>query len=246
MRYTRPKASEQHGAHTMTARSTKQACRNAFMNLIHEHPYGSITVGDIAREAGISRKSFYNYFDNKYGLVNWILYAEMTKIRKAPLDQGLDVAFKSFLDFFATDRPFFSAALSDDSPEGLGQYYTDLLYEIARPTLSRILRTTLNGEDEVERALSLLVQTARNLTVTWLNDPHASSSDDLVDFSHRILKALAATTSAEHASLGEPTTHTPMQNLSRETRNPAPQAVAIRIPKPDSALRLAARRGTAH
>lgn len=212
------------------------------MNLLHEHPYRSITVGSIAREAGISRKSFYNYFSNKYELVNWILYAEMTKIRKAPLDEGLDVAFESFLGFFATDRPFFSEALSDDSPEGLGRYYVDLLYEIAHPTLASTFRTTLTSEDEVERAVSLLAEAARNLTVTWLSDPHASSSGDLIDFLHRAFDALTVRTSPERASLEGPPVHAHLQEPSQEPQGSTSQPATIRIPKPDSALRLTAQR----
>ncbi len=222
----------------MTARKTKRACRDAFMTLIHERPYRTIAVGDIAQVAGISRKTFYNYFRSKYELVNWILYSEMTKIRKAPLDQGVWVAFKSFLDFFDTDRAFFSEAISDASPDALGRYYTDLLHEIFFPALADGFRSSLRNEEEIDRAVTLLAETGRILTVRWLDDPRKPSASEFIGFLHRCLDALAAMSCAERSARESVAVCAYAECLLGTDWAPVPQPGTTRLAKPDSPSRL--------
>ena len=48
---------------------TKKAIRSAFAKLLSEREYNDITVTDIAEEADINRKTFYNYYRNTEDLV---------------------------------------------------------------------------------------------------------------------------------------------------------------------------------
>ncbi len=45
----------------------QSAFENSLLKLMSEKKYSDITVTDIARQAGFSRKSFYHYFDRKDG-----------------------------------------------------------------------------------------------------------------------------------------------------------------------------------
>ena len=55
---------------------TKLALASAMQRLMTEQPFERISVSDICAACGMSRKSFYYHFRDKYELVNWIYYTE--------------------------------------------------------------------------------------------------------------------------------------------------------------------------
>lgn len=52
---------------------TKSLLADAFLRLLVTKTLNKITVQDIADEAGVSRKTFYYYFQDIYDLMEWIL-----------------------------------------------------------------------------------------------------------------------------------------------------------------------------
>lgn len=56
----------------MIARGRKQ--------LLETKSFTDITIGDIARHCKMSRNTFYYHFKDKYDVINWIFYTEITPI----------------------------------------------------------------------------------------------------------------------------------------------------------------------
>ena len=50
----------------------KDAIANSFVELADEKPFRQITITDIIRKCGISKQTFYNYFRDKYDLMNYV------------------------------------------------------------------------------------------------------------------------------------------------------------------------------
>lgn len=55
---------------------TKKAIAVAAKGLTKEKPFDKMSVGDIAKEAGINRQTFYYHFQDKYEMLSWIYYNE--------------------------------------------------------------------------------------------------------------------------------------------------------------------------
>lgn len=55
---------------------TKKALAQTMKELMAKQPFSKISVGDICDACGMSRKSFYYHFRDKYDLVNWIFDTE--------------------------------------------------------------------------------------------------------------------------------------------------------------------------
>ncbi|HEY0167256.1 MAG TPA: helix-turn-helix domain-containing protein [Jatrophihabitans sp.] len=60
--------SEQLGLREQHKRRTRDTINAAAMSLFFEHGYDSVTVADIARQAGVSVATVFNYFDTKEDL----------------------------------------------------------------------------------------------------------------------------------------------------------------------------------
>lgn len=60
---------------------TKQALAEAFKRLLQTKSFQHITIGDITREAGFNRQTFYYHFKDIYDLLSWAFAQEMTMLR---------------------------------------------------------------------------------------------------------------------------------------------------------------------
>jgi Transcriptional regulator len=59
------------------ANITKVAIASAIKQLMEKTPFDRITTTDIIDKCGISRKTFYYHFQDKYDVVNWIFMVEI-------------------------------------------------------------------------------------------------------------------------------------------------------------------------
>lgn len=63
-----------------TAAFTKYMVAKGTKELLQTKDFEDISVGDIARHCHISRNTFYYHFKDKYDVISWIFYSEITPI----------------------------------------------------------------------------------------------------------------------------------------------------------------------
>ena len=61
---------------------TEKAFQEAFLNLAENNKKVSLTVSDIAEEAGYSRNAFYAHFESKEQFIIWLIRNEAMELRK--------------------------------------------------------------------------------------------------------------------------------------------------------------------
>ncbi|MGV8058639.1 MAG: TetR/AcrR family transcriptional regulator C-terminal domain-containing protein [Smithellaceae bacterium] len=66
----------------------KFALALSFKNLINYKPLDKITVQDIVKKCGVVRRTFYNHFNNKQDLINWIYETNAYNIRSKFMGSG--------------------------------------------------------------------------------------------------------------------------------------------------------------
>lgn len=57
---------------------TKRVLADGIKEMMQTTSLNKISVGDISQHCGISRNTFYYHFKDKFDLVNWIFYTEIT------------------------------------------------------------------------------------------------------------------------------------------------------------------------
>lgn len=79
--------------------------------LMVKHLFEKITIKQICDETGVIRATFYNYFEDKYDCLNWIVYHDVIENNSEKLEAG-DVtgAFSDLLKTVDENRAFYSSA----------------------------------------------------------------------------------------------------------------------------------------
>lgn len=179
--------------------TTKRKFANALRVLMQEKPLAKISATDIATQAGLSRKSFYNHFQDKYDLINWICYTQFVQARESVLSGNAWDTFGSFLELFATDPRFFSSAMQDMSQNSFGQYFSDMLFELVYGVTASSFRAKGVDDKWVGLAVSALVEDARLAIVIWLDDGDEPNPKELLWFLKAASTAFASMVCFEQA-----------------------------------------------
>lgn len=108
---------------TRGAKRTLDALSGAMFFLLSEKSFEEITVGELCEQAQYPRATFYNYFDDKYDLLNycWLSLAERIRLSEyhhAPENEMLYLFFDRIYAFTKQNNELISRVLSHNPEVG--------------------------------------------------------------------------------------------------------------------------------
>ena len=164
---------------------TKKAIRNAFAKLLCEKDIDKITIKDIADTADINRKTFYNYYNGVYQIIdeieNEIIETLEASIEGLAAEEYLKNPYKIFdkiTEAISQDMEFYENLLKMNTNLGLFQKIVDLLKEhikeavldkvsIDRDRLNVMIEYTISG---MIAAYKSWFKSDRHLTLQEISD----------------------------------------------------------------------------
>lgn len=78
-------------------KAVDQQLAESFKQLVCKHPIEKITVKEITDGAGVIRPTFYNHFQDKYELLEWIISQDLIEPIKPFIRSGMIVQAMTFL-----------------------------------------------------------------------------------------------------------------------------------------------------
>ena len=109
---------------------TKKALAASMKELMEEMPFSKISVGDICEKCGMSRKSFYYHFKDKYDLVDWIFYTEYLSLLQDKNYTELRDFFLDTCTYFYVNRAFYINAFGVEGQNSFAEFFSETLQSI--------------------------------------------------------------------------------------------------------------------
>ena len=157
----------------------------SFKKLARTRPIEKITIREITDEAGVIRPTFYNHFQDKYELLEWIIKRELIDPIEPLLDNGmLKEALILPLTTMEKDKAFYTRAVN---LEGQNSFSETLKKAIAEMALSRLNRKKI---DELlpykdwltaERVADYFSAALCYAIIEWVKDDMRVPMNELVD-----------------------------------------------------------------
>ncbi|MDI3537916.1 MAG: hypothetical protein PWP30_2398 [Eubacteriaceae bacterium] len=108
---------------------TKKALADGFKELLKIKSFEKITIADITSKCGLNRQTFYYHFQDKYDLINWIVYQEGILMVKK--DLTIDNWYQKVSELLKTmkkDKLFYQTTLKDIE----GTEFSNYLFSVTR------------------------------------------------------------------------------------------------------------------
>ena len=167
---------------------TKRALATALRELMETMPFEKINVARIAAQCGMSRKSFYYHFRDKYDLVNWIFDMETQDLMLQLKSQEAYSARIEFLaricDYFYANRSFYCKALRIQGQNS----FSEPVRESIRPVMKARVEYLVSGENVDDFELDFFIDACYCALKRWLKDKNCIPPGELVAKIDRVLQ----------------------------------------------------------
>lgn len=158
---------------------TKNALAISLKEILVEKAFGNISVEDICKNAGVSRRTFYRYFLDKYELLNWVYEWDM----QAGIQNGGqgDEENKEYLInmcvCFSDNRDFYKRALNVEGQNSFCEYCQDKIQECFTKEYIRMGKS----DSMFLRMAECLARAIYDAAREWLENDAETSPEDFVE-----------------------------------------------------------------
>ena len=111
--------------------ATKQLLAAGLKKLMQGRPLEKITIKMITDEAGVIRPTFYNYFQDKYELLQWIFETEVLSPAVLLIENGMyNEALEMMFKLMDKDKAFYRKALETKGQNSFEEILYKSLYDL--------------------------------------------------------------------------------------------------------------------
>lgn len=168
--------------------STDFALAEGLKSLMTHVPFEKITIRDITDEANVIRTTFYNHFQDKYDLLDWIFYEYYIKSSNQLIENKMLVeAFRLMIRNMEKDREFLLKASRSDQ----GSLY-DVMFRSFRDAIQKVLQSMEVDLQAVnplftEKLVAEYYANSITFVVTkWMEMEMSIPSDDVVELFQKL------------------------------------------------------------
>lgn len=153
------------------AQFTKKAITDTFLELLNEKRLDRITVKDIVEKCGVSRKTFYYYFDDIYDLLEKCL----EDLKSSSSDKINDISsfeteLQRLAEFVMNNKRAVYHIYNSISRDKLEDY----LYESALPVISRTMNEKLKkssySKEDIEIVSMVCANAFTSCVLRWVKE----------------------------------------------------------------------------
>ncbi len=163
--------------------ATDKALAEGLKSLMMKMPFEKITIRDITDEANVIRTTFYNHFQDKYDLLDWIFIEYFIRPSDYLIENKMLLeAFRLMLRNMERDRAFFlKAARSDEASliDAMFRSYKDAVLR-AQASLNLDLKA-INPLMTPELVAEYYANNITFIVSKWIQMDMEIPSDDVVD-----------------------------------------------------------------
>ena len=134
-----------------TKTDINQLLADSLKEIAGSHPVEKITIKEITDKAGVIRPTFYNHFQDKFELIEWIMRTELLEPIGLLLKTGMIT--EAMVLLFSTiqqDKPFYSRLVKMEGPVA----FHDIAQKCVKELLLRLIEEQMTGKSTKHKWLT--------------------------------------------------------------------------------------------
>lgn len=160
---------------------TKNAIIQSFLKLLNEKRLDRITVKDIVVDCGVSRKTFYYYFDDIYDLLEKVLEdLKRESVEKITNFESFEAELMKLAEFVMNNKKAVYHIYNSVSREKLEDYLYESSLPIIESTIKKKVENIKYFEDDVDILSRVCANAFTSCMLRWMKDGMSA------DFEHEL------------------------------------------------------------
>ncbi|MGN0141429.1 MAG: TetR/AcrR family transcriptional regulator C-terminal domain-containing protein [Roseburia sp.] len=163
----------------------------SFKELAQKQPIEKITIKEITDRAGVIRPTFYNHFQDKYELLEWIISEELLAPVEPLVQNGMvNEALVLLFTNIEKEKAFFSRACRLEGQNSFGS----ITQKCVEQLLLKIINNARTGKPAKyawltpERIAEYYAQSMCYVVITWIKTGMTASPKELAEIYDYIIK----------------------------------------------------------
>jgi probable dihydroxyacetone kinase regulator len=161
---------------------TKNAIANAMKQVMEKVPFDRITTADIINICGISRKTFYYHFQDKYDVVNWIFSTEIVDgiLETTTFDNWMEGSLK-LCHYIRNNKKFYKSAVNSNAQNCFIQFLHNLTEMQLRKLCIDAIEKQILSEEDIKFLVEFYYHAFIGVFTLWIKEDMKDSPELLVD-----------------------------------------------------------------
>lgn len=164
-----------------TSGFTKYMIAQGMKTLLETKSFEDISVGDLARECRISRNTFYYHFKDKYDIINWIFYSEITPIIREASIENWSEGLLRLCRYMQQNKSFYIKVLhvqgQNSFIEGLMEFYMNMVQNL----LLNVKADKILSQEQIRVISHFYAFGLAGVLMDWAKDGMESDPQPVVD-----------------------------------------------------------------
>lgn len=169
---------------------TKIMFSEALFRLVGKRSFRKISVGDICREAMLSRSAFYAHFEDKYKLLSYGLSQMLRRQADAERSRSLEEQMLSVLIGIQENRRTFHNMFMADLTMELMEVFQAVFAEAVRERLMEYQRSGMELSGNIEFVSAFLTGGFANVVLNWIRENCATPAEEIAHCQCELLEQI--------------------------------------------------------
>lgn len=169
---------------------TKRMLADALQEVMRRKQLDQITIADIIKTCGVSRKAFYYHFEDIYDLTNWALQEEWEKMSNR---SGTDLAgsLQLLIDYFQNNRPFCLAIMNSSQNYRMENLFADKITDAIRQRIGELESYKYKSDKEIYLQSECCCIAVVAMLGKWLKGELKCTDSELVSYMKETITPLS-------------------------------------------------------
>lgn len=163
--------------------ATKRAFARSLKSLMEKRSFAKISVADLCEDCGMSRKSFYYHFRDKYDLVHWIFQTEFIQTIRDGEQLNSWELFSQLCRYFYREREFYRRAIQIQGQNS----FRDCFCESIAPAIEDMASGWMEGGRNRQFYTTFFGDAILTSILRWLSSPQPEPPEQYLERIHHIL-----------------------------------------------------------
>jgi len=168
---------------------TKKALAGSIKQLMETVPLAKISIQNIVDNCGLNRKTFYYHFKDKFDLVNWIYYREVSERIDdyKHYENWVDGTYR-ILTYISENKSFYVNAQNTHGQNSFEEYFSKFCFEIVMGAINELSVDMNVSEHDKKFVADFYIRAFVSITIDWIKHGMKDSPKSIVDGIRNIIE----------------------------------------------------------